>query len=262
MAKTSTAGVSRRCFMTGSAAMAAVRLAWPTEDRRLKVCVLGASGTVGNAIMRATLNGGHQVIAISRSTEKLAAIRTQYAAKGVTTLVGDVASDESAARLHDALQARFGKPDAIVAALSAPAADRPMKVLGTPTDALRRAFDTNFFTHVVAAKALIPELGAGAVYVGINGGLPDFVIPGMANLTMTQSALRSLYLALAQEADESQVQVRMLGLFGLVATQERPVTNAERSILDADVGRRVLDILLHPSQFPGPILAIRARAYS
>ena len=262
MVKTSAAGFSRRRFMAGSAALAAARLAWPEENRRLKVCVLGASGTVGNAIMRDILNAGHHVIAISRSSDKLAKIRGEYAAKGVQTLVGDVASDESAAALHAALHAQFGKPDGIVAALSSPAADRPMKVLGTPTDPLRRAFDTNFFTHVVAAKALIPELGAGGVYVGVNGGLPDFVLPGMANVTMTQSALRSLYLALAQEADESKVQVRMLGLFGLVATEERPAKNAERSIVDGDVGRRVLDILLHPAAFPGPILALKARAYS
>lgn len=242
--------------------MAAARAAWSREERHLKVCVLGASGTVGNAVMREALNAGHHVVAVSRSTDKLAKIRERYSALGVKTIVGDVASDESAASLCKALLEQTGKPDAVVAALSSPAADRQMRLLGTPTEPLRGAFETNFFTHVVAAKALIPELGAGGVYVGINGGLADFVIPGMANLSMTQSALRSLYLALAQEAGESQIQVRMLGLFGLVSTPEHPVTKAERAIADGEVGRRVLDILLHPAESPGPILAIKARAYA
>jgi NAD(P)-dependent dehydrogenase (short-subunit alcohol dehydrogenase family) len=263
--KTSTDFLSRRTFIAGSAAAAAAATAqttWSKEERRMTVCVLGASGMVGNAVLKELLKAGHRVIAVSRSTEKLADIRSRYGPKSVETLVGDVASDDTAARLREALVGQFGKPDGIVAALSSPSVDHPTKVLGSPTDLLRQTFDSNFYPHVVAAKALIPQLGQGGVYVGINGGLPDFVLPGMANVTMTQSALRSLYLALAQEAADLKCQVRMLGIFGLVATQEHPAKVTERSIPDSDVGHRVLEILRNPTQFPGPLLAIKARAYS
>lgn len=237
-------------------------LALASEKRRLKVCLLGASGMVGNGIMRELLDGGHRVIAVSRSPQKLAHLRTQYGTKSLDTLVGDVASDESGAVLRDALIAQFGTPDGVVAALSSPAVDKPIRVLGSPTDLLRQTFDANFYPHVVAAKALIPRLGPGAVYLGINGGLPDFVLPGMANLTMTQSALRSLYLALEQEARESKVSVRLLGIFGLVATPEHRAKDRDHYISDRDVGRRATDILMEPARFPGPILAIRARAFA
>lgn len=265
MEPTSRAKVSRRTFLESAAALGAgvtSLLALAKEERSLKVCVLGASGTVGNGILRELLNGGHQVIAVSRSQEKLARIRTQYGNKKLRALVGDVASDESGAVLRDALIAQFGRPDAVVAALSSPAVDRPIRVLGSSTDLVRQTFDANFYPHVVAAKALIPELGPGAVYLGINGGLPDLVIPGMANLTMTQSALRSLYLAIEQEARESKVSVRLLGIFGLVATSEHRAKDPDHYISDRDVGRRARDILLEPGRFPGPVLAIKARAFT
>jgi len=261
---TSRASISRRTFFANAAALGAAvacSLALAKAGRRLRICVLGASGTVGNGIMRELLDGGHQVIAVSRSPAKLAHITMQYGSRNVETLVGDVASDASGAALRDALTAQFGKPDGVVAALSSPAVDKPAPVLGSPTTLLRQTFDTNFYPHVVAAKALIPRLGPGAVYLGINGGLPDLVLPGMANLTMTQSALRSLYLALEQEARQSKVFVRLLGIFGLVATRERPARDADHYISDRDVGRRAVDILLEPAQLPGPILAIRARAF-
>ena len=266
MEKTSTDFLSRRTFIAGSAATAAAAATtqptWSKGERHMTVCVLGATGMVGNAILKELLNAGHRVIAVSRSTEKLADIRSRYGSKSIETLVGDVASDDTATKLREALLGQFGKPDGVVAALSSPTVDRPTKVLGSPTELLRQTFDSNFYPHVVAAKALIPQLGEGGVYIGINGGLPDFVLPGMANVTMTQSALRSLYLALAQEASDLKCQVRMLGIFGLVATQEHPAKVAERSIPDSDVGHRVLEILRNPTQFPGPLLSIKAHAYS
>src|SRR5690348_17043933 len=119
MAKTS--GISRRGFVAGSAAaVATARVAWSKEDRRLKLCVLGASGTVGNAVVREALSAGHHVIAVSRSSDKLAKILAQYPDRGVKTVIGDVGSDESAARLRKALLERTDKPDAVVAALSSP----------------------------------------------------------------------------------------------------------------------------------------------
>ena len=265
METTSRSAISRRTFLESAAALGAAltsSLALAKENRRLKVCVLGASGTVGNGIMRELLDGGHRVIAVSRSPQKLAHIRTQYGTKNVETLVGDVSSDESGAVLRDALIAQFGTPDGVVAALSSPAVDRPIRVLGSSTDLVRQTFEANFYPHVVAAKALIPRLGPGAVYLGINGGLPDFVLPGMATLTMTQSALCSLYLAIEQEARECKVLVRLLGIFGLVATPEHPAKDTDHYISDRDVGRRVTEILLEPARFPGPILAIRARAFT
>ncbi len=273
------ARLPRRRFLELSAAAAlaatsrTVLAAADTADSAGKavpktVCVLGASGEVGNAIVRALLDAGHRAVAVSRSVDKLAQIRATYRGTNrIETLQGDVGSDELAEVLRDSTVSRFGKPDAVVASLSAHEADVPMRILDTSTERLRRAFDTNFFTHVTAARALIPALAPGGVYVGINGGLADFVIPNRGQLSMTQSALRTLYAVLAQEAQDEKAQglkaqVRLLGLYGLVATEEQRRQPNDGQIPDTQVGARVAQIIAQPQAFPGPVLALKAKRYS
>ena len=232
------------------------------------VCVLGASGNVGNAVARELLAAGHRVVAVSRSPEKLEKIRAAYqSTKRIETREGDVSSDEQAAKLRDAVVGAFGKLDAVVASLSAHEADVSMRILSTPTKTLKEVFDTNFFTHVTAANAFIPALTASGVYVGINGGLSDFIIPNRGQLTMTQSALRSLYSVLAMEAQDAKAapakaHVRMLGLYGLVALEQNPATADDRWITSREVGARVAQIIADPEAFPGPLLSLKAKRYA
>jgi NAD(P)-dependent dehydrogenase (short-subunit alcohol dehydrogenase family) len=237
-----------------------------TEAQRT-VCVLGASGHVGGAIVSELLTVGYRVIAISRSVEKLRRIHADHAGiKELYTLMGDVSSDAAADQLRAAIISRFGNPHAVVSSLSSPAADAPMRILDTPTDKLRGAFDTNFFSHVTAAVALIPSLQPGGVYIGISGGLSDFVLPNMGAISMTQSALRTLYGVLAQEAQDSkarsfQAQVRMLALYGLVSIDGSSGQDDGR-IAAPQIGVRVSEIIARPAAFPGPLLSIKARKYS
>jgi NAD(P)-dependent dehydrogenase (short-subunit alcohol dehydrogenase family) len=231
------------------------------------VCVLGASGHVGGAIVSELLTAGHRVVAISRSGDKLRRIQADHAGvKELNTLLGDVSSDAAAAQLRIAITSRFGNPRAIVSSLSSPAADAPMRILDTPTDKLRGAFDTNFFSHVTAAVALIPSLQPGGIYIGISGGLSDFLVPNRGAISMTQSALRTLYSVLAHESQDakargSEAQVRMLALYGLVAADEGAAKD-DGWIVGRQIGVRVREIIARPAAFPGPLLAIKAKRYS
>jgi NAD(P)-dependent dehydrogenase (short-subunit alcohol dehydrogenase family) len=247
----------------GGAADASVSQGAPQRT----VVVLGATGHVGSAIANALLSTGHHVVAISRSPSKLQKLESEHAGtKGLDTLVGDVGSDDAADQLRAEIIRRFGKPYAFVSSLSSPAADVPMRILDTPTDTLREAFNTNFFSHVTAAVALIPALQPHGVYIGISGGLSDFVVPNMGALSMTQSALRSLYSVLAKEAQdaktgESQAEVRMLALYGMVATGATGAGGD--NLIDAHaIGIRVGEIVARPAAFPGPLLSLKARRYA
>ncbi len=233
-----------------------------TTTKSKTICVLGASGNVGNAVVHELIAAGHRVAAVSRSAKKLDSIRTALASTNrIEIIEGDVSSDRLAAELRENIQARIGEPDVIVASLSAPEADKPMRMLDTATDKIRGAFDTNFFTHVAAAHALIPALTRGGVYVGINGGLADAVIPNMGALSMTQSALRSLYSVLAQETQDAKARIRLLEIHGLVATEHRPAQSGGQWITDQQVRERVAEIIRRPEALPGPILAIKAEKY-
>lgn len=229
------------------------------------ICVLGASGTVGNAVTRELLAAGHRVVTVSRSPQKLDKIRATYArTHRIETLEGDVSSDETAAKLRDSILQHFGRLDGVVSSLGGPEADAPMRILDTSTATLRKAFDSNFFTHVTTARALVQAMNPGGVYVGINGGLADFVVPGRGALSMTQSALRSLYRVLAEEAQvPDKVSVRLLELYGLVATdQNRSQQGDDMWIPDAQVGKRVTGIIMDPGSFAGPILSLKSKRFS
>ncbi len=263
--------VVRRDFLQLTAAVAAAALGaqalGAAADSAKTICVLGATGHVGGAILSELLKGGYHVVAVSRSAEKLQRIRLHHPeSKALDTLVGDLGSDATADALRAQILSRFGKPYAVVSVLSSPAADAPMRILDGPTDKLRDAFNTNFFSHVTAAVALIPHLQSGGVYVGISGGLSDFVVPNMGALSMTQSALRSLYSVLAKEAQDekahdSKSEVRMLALYGLVATDETP-GKGDMYLESRQIGARVREVVSDPAAFPGPILSIKAKQFS
>jgi NAD(P)-dependent dehydrogenase (short-subunit alcohol dehydrogenase family) len=267
---------SRRDFLTlsvGAAAAAGTRSSFGTDSALSStqdeiVCVLGASGIVGNAVVRELLTAGYRVVAVSRDVNKLATIRETYRDVGrIETLQGDVSSDELAQQLRSDLVANFGAPHAVVASLSSRDADGPRRILETPTDALRKAFETNFFSHVTAAKGLVPALKTEGVYIGINGGLADFAGAGMGQLSITQSALRTLYEVLAQETANPQVggrqaYVRVLGLYGLVDVGSATPDPQGRFIRGQAIGQRVKDIIRQPGSFPGPALTLKAKAYS
>lgn len=266
--------VLRREFLAfGAAAALATRPSFgvevPAASQPKTVCVLGASGRVGNLVVRQMLAAGFRVVAVSRSVDKLSGISTAYAHTGrIATLQGDVSSDLQAADLRNRFISAFGNPHAVVASLSSTDADGPMRILDSPTDALRKAFETNFFTHVVAAKGWIPALASEGVYVGINGGLADFAAAGMAQLTTTQSAIRALYEVLAREAQDPKRPpdhrpfVRVLELYGLVDDGSAPVTRTEMRIEGSAVGTRVADIIARPMQLPGPVLTLKSKAFT
>jgi NAD(P)-dependent dehydrogenase (short-subunit alcohol dehydrogenase family) len=241
----------------------------PPGPQLKTVCVLGASGRVGNLVVRQLLAAGFRVVAVSRSVDKLSRISTTYSNTGrIGTLQGDVSSEAQAADLMNRFSAAFGNPHGVVASLSSTDVDGPMRILDSPTDTLRKAFETNFFTHVIAAKAWIPALSSGGVYVGINGGLADFAAAGMGQLTTTQSAIRSLYEVVAREAqDPKRPQdhrpfVRVLELYGLVDDGSAPISRTELRIGGSVVGTRVADIIARPMEFPGPVLTLKSKAFS
>jgi NAD(P)-dependent dehydrogenase (short-subunit alcohol dehydrogenase family) len=257
----------RRQFLAlaGAAALAARTTAGADlapESGTRTVGVLGATGRVGNLIVKQLLSAGFNVVAISRSVDKLHRMAATYAdSRRIAILQGDVSSDSLAEDLKKRFLAGFGTAHAVVASLSSATIDGPMRILANPTDKLREAFETNFFTHVTAARALIPALSRSGVYVGINGGLANLPAAGMAQLTTTQSALRALYEVLAFET-LGKPNVRVLELFGLVDDGAGGNAQGAMRIDGMAVGRRVAEIVGEPKDFPGPVLSLKSKAFS
>jgi NAD(P)-dependent dehydrogenase (short-subunit alcohol dehydrogenase family) len=218
--------------------------------------IVGATGDVGQGIARGAFAQGWTVVAAGRSAEKLDRLFGTATGQGVLTCAGDVASEEGALALWHAATAIAGPIDAVIISVNAPNRTAPLaQWSGADVSAL---FDANLLTHFHAAKVMLPLLPAEGMLIGIGGGTADFVIPGMAPVSMAQAALRMFYRGLARERKET-AEVRELMIVSMVnGTSKRDRAQPEW-VTDEEVGRHVCAILAAPHQFPGPILQLKSR---
>ncbi len=226
------------------------------------IYVIGATGDVGYGITQALLRAGNRVVAVARHEDRLAWLRERLGSHGrLDTLVGSVGGDAEAAALRDALFRLAGPPDGVATALSSPEWNAPLRLLDTAEPVLIRMFHDNLFAHFNAARAFIPVLTTGGTFVSINGGLADLVMPGRGHMSMAQAAQRALFRALDGEAAERGVNVRVLGLYSMIAG-ERSRAHAEPDWVTAEtVGNRVAALIADPTGNPGAVHAIKSKRY-
>jgi hypothetical protein len=99
-------------------------------------------------------------------------------------------------------------------------------------------------------------LPAGAVLLGIGGGMADFVVPGMAAASMTQAAQRMAYRYAAKEARDRGVVVRELLVRSMVAGAGNRETAAPEWLTDRQVGDRACEIIADPGEVRDPVIVM------
>ncbi|WP_219106308.1 SDR family oxidoreductase [Austwickia sp. TVS 96-490-7B] len=120
--------------------------------------VTGASSGIGKATARRLVGDGYEVIAVARSTDKLAALAQEV---GCRTLTCDVTSDDDVAAL-----AQDVGPQLTLLVNNAGGASGAEPVAHADLDRYRTMFDTNVLGTVRVTKALLPALlasGAGTI---------------------------------------------------------------------------------------------------
>ena len=218
-----------------------------------RVLVIGATGDVGQGVVAAARERDWSVIAAGRDPARLSALATD--AKGIAVAQGDLSSEDSAQALWARAVAPFGGVDAIVVSVNAPNA--PRGLADWSSEALADLYASNVLTHFNAAKTFLPLLPREGVFIGIGGGTADFIIPGLAPLSMAQAALRMFYNGLARENREGPA-VRELMIVSMVNGASKRDTARPDWIHDIDVGRRVCEVIAAPGDNPGPILKLTA----
>lgn len=223
--------------------------------RDRNVLVIGASGDVGQGIVRAALREGWGVVAAARNVDRLAA-KLGGPGPDLVICAGDLSTQEGATALWDAAVGAAGSIDAVVVSVNAPVQTAPLGQW-SPQD-LAELFAANLLTHFVAAQAMLPRLPEGGLFIGIGGGTADHIIPGIAPLSVVQAGLRMLYRGAAREL-AGPAQLRELIINSMVNGPGKRAVARPEWLTDDDVGAHVCAILSDPSAFPGPILQLRSR---
>ncbi|GAB1594936.1 SDR family NAD(P)-dependent oxidoreductase [Lysobacter claricitrinus] len=175
------------------------------------VLVLGATGTVGRAVVAAAVEAGRPVIAVARGCSGLKALEVAHPTADLTLLRASVSGDRGAAKLVVQLR-KLGRPvDAVIVAMKG-GMDRG-RVLDLGVDALRHRLDEDLIPHVVAARHLLPWLestGEATRYVVVGGPGSTRPWAGYGHRSVTAAALRMLVRVLHDEALPGGVRVQML----------------------------------------------------
>jgi NAD(P)-dependent dehydrogenase (short-subunit alcohol dehydrogenase family) len=219
--------------------------------------VIGATGDVGRGVCKQLCANDYNVVAVGRSQQKLdeleAALRC---GDRLRTLAGSVA-DESGAEALVARMKSIVDPDVVITTVGGTLDQR--SIFDQSTRDIADAFAANVLPHYAAAKAFIPNMKPGSVYIGIGGGMADHILPGMVSMSMSQAALRNFYLHLVKDPACSRIHVRELMLYSIINGSSRRGPVDERWITDDDVGKHLISILSDLAAFDGPILTLKSR---
>jgi NAD(P)-dependent dehydrogenase (short-subunit alcohol dehydrogenase family) len=216
--------------------------------------VVGATGDVGQGLVAAALESGRTVVAASRSAEKLRRLADRC--PGLRTVTGSLETEAAAGRLWEAAAAAVDGLDAVAVSVNAPNAPAPLRDL-TAED-IAQVHAANLLTHFNAVRAFVPHLPPTGLYVGVGGGMADFVAPGLAHLSMAQAALRMMYRGFAREHREGPL-VRELLIASMVNGQSKRERAEDSWITDIECGRHLCAVLDDVAAFDAPIITLRSR---
>jgi len=215
--------------------------------------IIGATGLVGRGIVGALCGAGWRVIAAARDGAKLSALSAEF--DQVATVVGSVADDRSAGHLAEEVRQLAGAPDAVIATVNLPIVEERLSDM--PSERLVEVLGGNVVTHFCAAKAFLPILAPAGRYIGIGGGMADFMAPGMGSVSMSQAAQRNMFRFLADENPGRSIVELML--LSYIVDPADEATADPRHIRTDEVGAHVRAVLERPEEFAGPILALKSR---
>jgi len=180
--------------------------------------VFGASGAVGVGIVQVLLEKGLNVVAVSRSHEKLEEIKKRfhaYEAQLFGVEVKDGSSIADVSRVRDFVISKFGEEglDHVISSQGGITQDK-VAISETSVELLEQAFHEKVTSHHVAVHALYPLLKKSknpspsfTIITGVSGRL--CFSPQMALMTINNAAIFGYVLALFKENEEHKDKVRV-----------------------------------------------------
>jgi NAD(P)-dependent dehydrogenase (short-subunit alcohol dehydrogenase family) len=221
----------------------------------MNIIITGASSGVGfEAVLELCLSGGHKVIALARSADKLS--RLLEIALGLNPdavlypLVFDIVHDD----YHDLqqfIQSRFeGRVDALINNAGA-LVNKPFAEL-SETDFVEM-LQSNYIGHVRMIQAVLPLMSQDSHILNIGSmgafqGSAKFA--GLAAYSASKAALHTLTECLALELADRKIKVNCLAL-GSAQTEmlEKAFPGYQSPVMAFEMGKYIADFALTGHRF-------------
>ena len=206
--------------------------------------VLGATGAIGRGVVRAALDAGRPVVAVSPDRNGLRDLQGSHAHADLSILVADPRDERRAAALVRALR-KLDRPIDGVAAPICRERERG-RVLDSSANELREVLDANVVAHLALARHLLPLLAEGGRAVGyvlIDGPGGEHPWAGYGHRSIGTAAVRMLARVLHDEARALSVRVQMVSLDWPVRTEGNAAHACDQWPSAIGVGRRVLALI-------------------
>ena len=129
---------------------------------RAPIVVLGATGVVGQGVVRAAVEAGLPVIAVARDPAGLAMLAARHAEAELLTVRGSIADDADSAALAERLRALQRPLGGVVVAVAGPASRG--RLLDQPSDVLCAQLQRDVQPHLRAR----PQPAHGEICVGVT----------------------------------------------------------------------------------------------
>ncbi|XP_060734632.1 uncharacterized protein si:dkey-238o13.4 [Tachysurus vachellii] len=196
------------------------------SNRERVVLTLGGTGTVGSGLVKALLDRGFKVAVISRDKNNLEKLRgfVSPSTKGnLTTLIGNVGSEEEAEEAKQTLLKSVGKITDVVSSLGfswwqrGPPHTQPLKEL-------QWVIDTLLFSTFVSWKTFFPLVrdDPNCTYTFITGGIGEkLLMPGTGFLTVGSASTLAFCQILREEYPEVPCKLNQVKINTGVGTPER-----------------------------------------
>jgi NADP-dependent 3-hydroxy acid dehydrogenase YdfG len=213
----------------------------------LRIAVLGATGGLGSAVVRAAVEAGCDVVAVARDAARLADLGRRLGnPAALTPLGGSVATEEDAARLATDLRGLRARLDAVVVALAPPFAGG--RLLERDAAAVADSVALDLVPQFLAAKHLLPVLAArkrATTYAVLGCAAADYPWAGYGHVSLGAAARKMLVQVLREECKDAAIRIQLVQIDGQVCTHKNRSVACPAWASAESIGARIVELVAH-----------------